>query len=115
MPRRISAAQIEEAYEPVEVDLWSDKGGAVFAVVEITKPLQDKVNELQRSANDVADEDQDQALAFIAQMFDAVLRPIDGGRRKASIVVMARWKDGKASVGTLYELLRQIGEAGRPT
>lgn len=111
----MSRISIQQAFEPVEVDLWADDGGALYNTKPVTRSVSQKVQEIQGKAAELPDDADDAAVELLAQVFDALLVPANGGRKKPSAVVMAKWKADKVSQPELFAFVDNLTEASRPT
>lgn len=129
--------KIEDAYEPVEIDLWGDvfvsrdltkstskqATGIQKQIAEATTPpeLPDPEDEspeaeAKRSEREAWEADEDVLIDLNAQLMDLRFVPVDGGRAKPSTAIKRKWEQDKlsldqlVSVGTKYALARAIAQ-----
>jgi hypothetical protein len=132
MPERLS---IKRAYEPVEIDLWAEDGGALFLTRPITRSVQqqigeveDKLEALAREGREAAERGEpvdenaaeDRRVALLAEMVQARLTTPDGAKpskaKTAKAIIVRKWEADELSPDELIGLIDQISEAdGRPT
>jgi hypothetical protein len=120
MGRRVVAAR--KAYDPAEVDLWSEEDddlpGGVFETYEMVRSRARKFDELMAKAEAVDENDDDvgidQLVELLADLFDVLLRP-KGHRKLASKIIVERYQADKLSIPTIEDLVQEIAVAARPT
>jgi hypothetical protein len=100
---------IENAYSPIEVDLW----GSIFETVDQTKGNQKRVAECQAKLAVLEEDQEDVAIELFGEMFDLIFRPVDGGKRKPSTVIKAKWKADDLGLGQLSSFLQRVGAGQR--
>lgn len=116
---------IDTAFQAIEVDFW----GAVFETRAMPRSrsrkarvLATRIDELLRSnpeSEDVADTEEEELIAKYGELFDLKLKPIEGNRKKASVLLVAKWEDDGLTGEQLASFLahltlterRQAGEA----
>jgi hypothetical protein len=108
---------INTDHESVEVDLW----GALFYTQRITRSRQKEITRIERevdalqSAEQAADDGDDQIVSLLGQMLDAMLEPAEGKRKKASAHIVERWEADALTIAELTGFMERLGEAVRPT
>lgn len=103
---------ITAARSDVEVDLW----GGLYKLIPSTRSVIKKAEGLQDKAAEV--EDEDAAVEFLAKALDLRVKPTKKGQRKASTMVIEKWKADELSQAQLLGFLANLAEAedeARPT
>lgn len=134
--RRVSLTELAEGFDPAEVDLFeAEEWGGLFLTVEITKPVQRKLNAIRKEAAAAAtkalavDADDPEAIAdagdddaidpvvdMVCALYGAMLVPAPGHKRKSADKVMRRaYDEGRISLERMKVGFQQITEASRPT
>jgi len=107
------AISMKSAYEPVEVDLWAEEGGALFETVDLTRSAQLEGEEVLRKLEGV--ESSDAQVEVLAGVLDIRLKAVGTKKVKPSALILKRWKSDELTIGQLFGLLTQLGEATNPT
>jgi hypothetical protein len=99
---------IDQAFEPVEVDLW----GSEYRTRARTRTVQKQVQE--KLAAFYASEDDDESVKLLGEAFDAWFEPV-GDAGKPSELVASKWEADELTVGQLLGFLDSLGDEARPT
>jgi hypothetical protein len=100
--------------EDLEVDLW----GTVFDLMPITRDRQLELEELTRQFAAIDEDEPDAAdngVAILAQVLDVHLQPAGNRRKKASELVLERWKAQQLRSAQLFDFTLKLADLQRPT
>lgn len=118
----MATVSIQQAYEPVEVDLW----GTVFKTIPATRSITQKLDEALAKID--AAGTSDSVIEAGAELLDIRLSPVkeeqpavDGkpAKRpkvvKASDVLKKKWREDAVTIPQFFKLLDDLDAADRPT
>lgn len=120
--------EIAQAYEPIEIDLW----GTVFETRDVPRSGVKKTGELQQKLEAIQEaqakegeeipgvglvprdpkpDELDQMVGILAEMMDVKLVSTNGGRKKPSTLIKAKWQADDLSLGRLFTFVAEIRAA----
>jgi hypothetical protein len=105
---------MERPYEPLEVDLWSEEdGGSVYQTTELSRSAQKKAVGLLERIDESTTEDEsvERACAYL----DFRLRPLGGGTKKPSTILLKKWRADKVAPARVGDLVAEVLNSDRPT
>jgi hypothetical protein len=104
----MTTLKIEQAFEPVEVDLW----GHEFHTLPLTRSRNLEYQATQQRL--AAAENDDDVVEAIAAAFDVRLKISDGKRTQPSKLILDKWNGDELTLDQLFGFLHTLGDA-RPT
>lgn len=99
--------------ESIEVEIAE---GLVYNKLAPTKSIQQKITNAINSAEsaDTEDADPDEVVELFGEIYDLLLRPAGGNKKKASTFIKEQWNNDAMTLEQISEHLERLGEI-RPT
>lgn len=97
---------ITDEERATEIDLW----GSVFELVQVTKVNEDELMERLEKINDEIDaaSKHSELIVALGKKYDLQMKPVAGGKKKASALLAAKWQAGEVDVAQAIRFLSRI-------
>jgi hypothetical protein len=106
MAKRVSISK--QVHQPLEIDLWADGDGAVFETQPQTKARAEQLDPLRERLVKVAEMSADEQLDLIGDYLDIALKPTNGGRKKPSTLIKAKWNAGEVDADQVANVFEAV-------